>query len=81
MGDQITEGIHTFAFYDTVKDRFVEFSGEMAWETEGQFKEAFRYVYEKPTAIRWEEPYCDDETYPLTRFTQLIPKDWRLRNP
>ena len=37
IGDQIVEGGTDFAWFDTVRDRFVEFNGTHAWDSWSDF--------------------------------------------
>lgn len=54
---------HRFAFWDTVTDRFVEFSGSQAWETLDEFRGDY-------ATSRGDEK----SRYPeLSRFEQLCP--------
>ena len=39
IGDQITDGSEEFAFYDTVNDKFMEFSGNQVFDTLDMFEE------------------------------------------
>jgi len=41
LTNQITEGTKEFAFYDTVTDKFVLFSGCQTWETIENFKQDY----------------------------------------
>lgn len=41
LGDQIDEGTKEFAWYDTILDRFEEFSGEQTWNCWDSFREAY----------------------------------------
>jgi hypothetical protein len=38
IGDQITEGNHDFAFFDTVHDEFMSMQGETVWGSVDEFK-------------------------------------------
>lgn len=57
-----------FAFFDTVKDRFVQKAGEHAWETWGDFEEVCGMV----------DP--DDDQHPIDRFRGLCPA-WVFDRP
>ena len=41
LGDQITEGVSEFAFYDTVTDSFERFSNSVTWKNLSEFKKDY----------------------------------------
>ena len=41
LSNQIEEGINQFSFFDTVTDKFEEFSGSQTWETVYEFQEDY----------------------------------------
>ena len=51
----------SFAFIDTVRDRFCEFDTEQFWDTREEFTEAFN---------------VDPDDNDIDRYLSLIPKDW-----
>ncbi len=63
MGDQITEGVRTFAWWDTITDRFETFLGSQKWESKESFTQDFECDYDCPPK--------------LDRYLRLIPDDWK----
>lgn len=41
LTNQIIQGVKEFAFFDTVTDKFVEFSGSQTWITIEDFKQDY----------------------------------------
>ena len=60
LGDQITcDGCHQFAFFDTIRDKFIEFDDYCTWSSWEEFEECYDY---------------DDTSFPnnLERFRRLF---------
>ena len=68
LSDQILPGTKEFAWWDTVRDRFEQFSGEQSWETTHGFAEAFICSeYNRGNTKTQKE---------LDRYLKLIPRNW-----
>lgn len=65
IGDQVYSGDnldnHSFAFYDTATDRFMEFDGDQVFENIEEFRESY-----------CKSKYADKSGFPIERFLSLI---------
>ena len=68
LKDQIDEGSNDFAFYDTVSNTILCFSGEQVFDSVEDFKSCFKFEHDEEDPIR-----------PLSRFIDLIPNDFFKR--
>jgi len=64
---QIIEDEFCFAWYDTVRDRFIEVNNNQVWDSWGEFAEDF--VLNKG----------DNSTFDLSRFFSLFPPHLRYK--
>jgi len=71
LGDQILEGTREFAWWDTITDEFLEFSGDQAWETWKDFEFDFRSHF--PTTDQIVKGDVPSKEL-LERFKRLFPK-------
>ena len=67
IGDQITldEPDKQFAWFNTIVDRFMDFGGDVVWDTWDNFVESYNVV----------NPW--GPKYPLERFEGLFRRKWR----
>lgn len=73
LGDQIVEGTREFAWWDTVTDTFLQFSGEQTWETWDQFETDFKFSFPTTEQIVKGDVPTEEK---LARFKRLFPEEW-----
>lgn len=61
LKDQITEGVCSFAFYDTVMDEIMDFDDMEVFDTLEEFEQWYSVA---------------NTSIPFDRFTSLIPKNY-----
>lgn len=64
IGDQITlDGTKQFAWYDTVRDEWLQFGDNQAWDSWKEFEEDFRMDYPEKLGNKFEGTFYDIERY------------------
>jgi len=77
IGDQIMEDSSQFAWWNTIRDKFLEFDGNQVWDTWCEFEVDFWHEYnylEGKTLNHKLREY-------LARFKRLYPLNLRRDNP
>ena len=64
------EPINQFAWFDTITDTFLEFSGDCVWETWDEFVESYRFDF-RTHRDAWIEGR--ESEFELDRFKRLYP--------
>ncbi|MDY3352315.1 hypothetical protein PG357_10020 [Riemerella anatipestifer] len=62
---QIIDDYPTFAFYDTIRDRIIEFSGKQVFDSIEEFELYYHDEFKNNT-----------NNFPIERFLSLIPKNF-----
>lgn len=73
LGDQILEGQRQFAWWDTVTDTFLQFSGNQTWQNWDDFRVDYLFSFPKGEQIVSGETYEPNE---ILRFKRLFLKEW-----
>ena len=78
LGDQLLYGDPHFAWFDTVSDMFIEYSGEMVWDNWKDFEASFNCdaINQSEYLLGGDGKLYIENTRPIDRFKGLFPKDW-----